>query len=78
MSESFKDGASEVIMTKFKSQALHIIRIKISCPPENCHLCYKNETLRTILHMTTKVTPIIFLVHSLSTPTKREAKSLLS
>ena len=43
-------------MTQFKSQALHIIRIKqwkpsasdkpflsYSCPPENCHLKSKNE-----------------------------------
>ena len=47
--------ASEDIMTIFKSQALHTIRMKLksqwewqpslphSCPPENCHFRSKNE-----------------------------------
>ena len=52
------------IITKFKSQAFHIITIKYwkasgsgnppslphSCPPENCHFRSKNEIFYTFLH----------------------------
>ena len=55
--KSWPFEGSEDIMTKFKTQALHIIRIKYrkvatlshSCSLENCHLCTNNKIFYTIL-----------------------------
>ena len=56
--------ASEDIMTKFKSQALHIIKSNIIkpvgvatlppsfFPPENCHFRSENKIFYTFLHTT--------------------------
>ena len=60
-SKSCHFEASKYIMTKFKSQALHSIRIKYwnaigsgNPPPESCHFRSKDEIFYTFLHTTVK------------------------